>query len=221
MNLLIEGIYAAILLTWVIIVVHPVTKYAYNYMVEKKKMPHIKAVYYNRKIIHIFAGGLAALLVPFLFETPLYPAIIVVLLAIATYIPHWKGRLMYWFQTPDNMYEVHFVIMWGIVVISSWYIFNGNWWYGVLPAVFMAFGDGVTGIVRNALYNKRTKSWIGNLAMALVTIPLGYIVLGWIGGLAGLLASIIEHYELAPLIDDNITVPLVSFLTILIGGIIS
>ncbi len=221
MNLLMEGIYAAILLTWVIIVVHPITRYTYYYMVEKKKIPHIKAVYYNRKIIHIFAGGLAALLVPYLFETPLYPAIIVVILAIATYIPHRKGELMYWFQTPDNMYEVHFVIMWGIVVISSWYIFNGNWWYGVLPAVFMAFGDGVTGIVRNALYNKRTKSWIGNLAMALVTIPIGYIVLGWIGGLAGLLASIIEHYELAPLIDDNITVPLVSFLTILIGGIIS
>ncbi len=219
MNIFLEGIYAAMLLGWVIVVVHPLTRSTYKVMVEKKGMPHIKAVYYNRKIIHILAGGLAALLVPFLFETPLFPAVIVIILAIATYLPHMTGKLMYWFQTEDNMYEVHFVVMWGIVVISSWFIFNHNWWYGVIPAVFMAFGDGVTGIVRNVLYNKRTKAWIGNLAMALVVIPIGYLILGWVGGLAGLMASIVEHYELKPFIDDNITVPLVSFLVILLGGI--
>ncbi len=216
-DLLVEGLWAGVLLLWVIFIVQPVTRWSYRVMTGRG-MTHIKAVYYNRKIIHILAGGLAALLVPFLFSTPLYPIIIVIILALATYLPRRQGKLMYWFQTEDNMYEVHFIIMWGIVVVSSWFIFNGNWWYGVLPAVFMAFGDGVTGIVRNMMYNRRTKAWIGNLAMALVTIPIGYLVLGWIGGLAGLLASIVEHFELKPIIDDNITVPLVSFLVILLGG---
>ncbi len=216
MNLLIEGLWALILFIWVVIVVHPITRNLYNYMTGKG-MPHIKAVYYNRKVIHILAGGLVALLVPVLFETPLYPVIMVIVLAVLTYLPHRTGKLMYWFQTEDNMYEVHFIIMWGLVTTLAWFIFN-NWWYGIIPVAFMAFGDGVTGIVRNIMYNRRTKAWIGNIAMAMVTIPIGYLVLGWIGGVAGLLASIIEHYELKPLIDDNITVPLISFLVILLGN---
>ena len=122
---------------------------------------------------------------------------------------------MSWFQVEENDYEIHFIIMWGVIITLAWLIFH-NWWYGVIPVAFMAFGDGVTGIVRNMLYNRRTKSWLGNIAMAAVVIPIGYIALGWIGALAGLLASIVEHFESNP-IDDNITVPLVSFLTILMG----
>ncbi|MEM4833765.1 MAG: dolichol kinase, partial [Thermosphaera sp.] len=68
---------------------------------------------------------------------------------------------------------------------------------------------------RNALYNRRNKSWFGNLAMAVVTVPVGQIVLGLPGALAGLIASIVEHFEIHSKIDDNITVPLVSFLIIL------
>ena len=185
----------------------------------KRGMTHIKAVYYNRKIIHILAGGVAAFLVPYLFTTPLYPGVLATVLAIATYLPHKKNKLMDWFQTEDNMYEVHFCITWGLVISLGWLIFK-NWWYGVIPVSFMAFGDGVTGIIRNMMYNKRTKSWIGNLAMAAVTIPLGYIALGNVGALAGLLASIVEHFEVTNIIDDNITVPLTSFLTILVGSYI-
>jgi len=74
----------------------------------------------------------------------------------------------------------------------------------------MSFGDAITGIVRNMLYKRRTKSWWGNLVMALFTIPVGSI-LGLAGILAGAAVSLIEHFEFNP-IDDNITVPLLSFL---------
>ena len=219
MDLVMEAVWTIILFIWVIIVVHPITKTLYNYM-RKKGLSHIKAVYYNRKIIHILAGGLVVILVPYIYSTPLLPAILSAILAIATYLPHRQNKLMYWFQTEDNMYEVNFCIMWGVIVTLGWLIFK-NWWYGVIPVAFMAFGDGVTGIVRNMLYNKRTKSWIGNIAMAAVTIPIGYIALGNIGAIAGLLASIVEHFEVANIIDDNITVPLTSFLTILAGTYIA
>lgn len=215
MDLLIESLWAVVLFLWVIFVVHPITKNLYNYM-RRRGTSHIKAVYYNRKVIHILAGGLVALTVPYLFKTPILPAILATVLAISTYLPHRKKKLMHWFQTEDNMYEVHFCIMWGVIITLAWIIFH-NWWYGVIPIAFMAFGDGVTGIVRNMLYNRRTKAWIGNIAMALVTIPVGYIVLGPVGAVAGLLASIVEHFEIKPIIDDNITVPLISFLTILVG----
>jgi len=209
-----DSIWATVLFTWVVIVVYPLTKSLYGYM-RKKGLGHSKTVYYNRKVIHILTGGLAAVLVPYLFSSPLLPAVFAATLAVLTYLPHRRNRLMYWFQVEDNMYEVHFCIMWGMVITLGWVIFH-NWWYGVIPVAFMAFGDGVTGIVRNVLYNRRNKSWIGNLAMAAVTIPIGYIGLGYTGALAGLIASVIEHFEVTAMIDDNITVPLTSFLTILV-----
>ncbi|WFO76261.1 dolichol kinase [Desulfurococcaceae archaeon MEX13E-LK6-19] len=195
------------------IIVGPVAKRFYHYLVDKKKMPVNKAVYYNRKLIHIAAGGFVALLVPFLFKTPILPFILAMILALLTYLPHKKGELMYWFQVPDNMYEVHFCVMWGIIITLSWIIF-GNYWYGVIPVSFMAFGDAATGIVRNALYGHRTKSWYGNLAMLGVTLPIGALV-GIPGIIAALIASFIEHFEFKG-IDDNITVPLTGFLTIYI-----
>ncbi|MET1159528.1 MAG: dolichol kinase [Thermoprotei archaeon] len=215
MQLALEFMYATVLFFWVLFIVYPVTRFLYNWMV-KRGISHVKAVYYNRKIIHMATGGFIALLVPFLFETPYAIIPMVAILAVLTYIPHRTGKLLYWFQTEDNMYEVHFIISWGVVMTLAWLLFNGNWWYGVIPVAFMSFGDGVTGIVRNILYNKRTKAWIGNLAMACVAIPLGYAVFGVIGGIAGLVASIVEHFESNP-IDDNITVPLISFLIIVIG----
>jgi phytol kinase len=209
-----ESIYTAILFIWVLIVVIPLTKFTYNVMV-KKGTTHIKAVYYNRKIIHILAGGVVSIMIPLLgYTTPLTIIPMLVLLFLATYIPHKTGKLLYWFQDPDNINEVNFVIMWGAVMITSWVVFK-DWVYGVVPVAFMSFGDGITGIVRNALYDKRNKSWFGNLAMAIVTVPVGQIILGLPGAFAGLVASIVEHFEIHSKIDDNITVPLVSFLIIL------
>jgi Hypothetical protein MM3089 len=209
-----ESMYTAILFIWVLIVVIPLTKFTYNVMV-KKGATHIKAVYYNRKIIHILAGGVVSIMIPLLgYTTPLTIIPMLVLLFLATYIPHKTGKLLYWFQDPDNINEVNFIIMWGAVMITSWVVFK-DWVYGVVPVAFMSFGDGITGIVRNALYDKRNKSWFGNLAMAMVTVPVGQIILGLPGAFAGLVASIVEHFEIHSKIDDNITVPLVSFLIIL------
>ncbi|MFZ8790762.1 MAG: dolichol kinase [Thermosphaera aggregans] len=209
-----ESIYTAILFIWVLIVVIPLTKFTYNVMV-KKGATHIKAVYYNRKIIHILAGGVVSIMIPLLgYTTPLTIIPMLVLLFLATYIPHKTGKLLYWFQDPDNINEVNFIVMWGAVMITSWVVFK-DWVYGVVPVAFMSFGDGITGIVRNALYDKRNKSWFGNLAMAIVTVPVGQIILGLPGAFAGLVASVVEHFEIHSKIDDNITVPLVSFLIIL------
>lgn len=212
-----EIIWTVILFIWVMIVVQPVTLTFYKWA-KKRGMKENRIIYYNRKIIHMLAGGLVALLVPFIFETPLLPFILAMVLAILTYIPHRTGKLMYWFQVKDNMYEVNFCIMWGIVITVSWLIFGMNkqaYWYGVIPVVFMAFGDAVTGLVRNIMYGRRTKSWYGNLAMLAVTVPVGTAVIGLPGAVAGVVASIIEHFEIPGIIDDNITVPLVGFLTIL------
>jgi len=108
--------------------------------------------------------------------------------------------------------------MWGIIIALGWLISGGNFWLGVLPVLFMSVGDAITGIVRNIIYKRRTKSWWGNLAMATFSIPVGGAIFGLAGIVAGATASFMEHFESNP-IDDNITVPLSSFLILVLAKI--
>lgn len=213
---LVEIIVTVVFLIWGVFVITILTKYLYGQM-EKRGFEHNVSVYYNRKIIHIFAGGLIAVLVPFFYQTPLLPLIFALLLTVYTYLPHKTGNLMWWFQTEDNICECTFAFMWGAILTLGWIVSRGNFWFGVLPILFMAVGDAVTGVVRNALYKRRTKSWWGNLAMALFSIPAGAIILGIAGVLAGAIVSVVEHFEFGP-IDDNITVPSISFLILVIAS---
>ena len=107
-----EIVASAILFCWVIFVVVFLTKNLYEIM-RRRRLKYNVAVYYDRKVIHMLTGGLVAMLVPFIFKTPLIPLILALLLGVFTYIPHKTGKLMYWFQTEENMYEVSFCIMWG------------------------------------------------------------------------------------------------------------
>jgi dolichol kinase len=212
-----EGIIGIILFVYILCVVYG-TRYAYKIFM-KRNFPTNVAKYYDRKLIHIFAGGVPTLLFPIFFSAVTIPLIIVTLLAIITYIPHRVHKLFYWFQVEENTYEVNFIIAWGFAIGLSW-ILTGNPVYGVIPAAFMSFGDAATGIVRNAVYKRRTKSWLGNIAMLAVCIPIGYYYTALAGfPLAGIaaavVASIAEHFEFGP-IDDNVLITVTSFVTLLI-----
>lgn len=213
---LLEVVVTGILLIWGVFVINILTKYLYKKM-EFRGFEHNVAVYYNRKVIHILAGGICAAVVPFFYQTPLLPLIFALLLAIYTYVPHKTGNLMWWFQTEDNICECTFAFMWGVILTLGWIASGGNFWFGVLPILFMAVGDALTGVVRNALYKRRTKSWWGNLTMAAFSIPAGAL-LGIAGMFAGAIVSVIEHFEFGP-IDDNITVPAISFLILIIADL--
>ncbi|HIE55290.1 MAG TPA: dolichol kinase, partial [Chromatiaceae bacterium] len=180
-----EIFYSIILFIWVVFVVNVVAKKGYIYLRERRS--EAAGVYFARKIIHFLAGGLVAILVPFLYRSPLLPLILAIVLTIIVYVPHRTGNLMYWFQDPSNIAEVYFTIMWGIIITIGWLI---DVWVGVVPILFMAWGDGITGIIRNFRYSKRTKAWEGNIGMFLLCAPIGYIFFGLIGLLAALASSI-------------------------------
>ncbi len=189
------------------------TKPLYHHM-RRRGLPHNVAVYYNRKAIHIFAGGMVALLTPLMFHEPLVPLIMALALGTLLYTARKTGKLMYWFQTAENAYEVNFTIAWGISVFLLW-ILTENPKLSVLPALFIAFGDGVTGIVRNTLFAKRTKHWAGNLAMLAVVVPIGYFYAGLLGVAAALAATFVERYEFPP-IDDNMLIATSSTIILLL-----
>lgn len=207
----------AVFLIWILFLSGYIAKKLYERWVSRGMAP-MRAVYFNRKIIHILAGGLVAVFLPY-FSSWVVPVAMALLLSAFLYVPRRTGRLMYWFQTPDNAYEIHFTLSWAFIVFVTWALLDAlN--IGIASILFMAFGDAVTGIVRNALFGRRTKSWWGNLAMALVSIPLGYIYVGPLGALAGATASVVEHFEWPP-VDDNITVPLVSFAIMLLSRLMA
>jgi phytol kinase len=214
MSFTVELFETFLLLVWVLFVIMVFTKRLYAFM-EHHGVEHNVAIYYNRKAIHILVGGVCAIVISLTFETALLPLLMAFALAVFLYVPHGTGKILNWFQTEDNMFEVSFAIMWGVILSLGWLVSGGVFMFGMLPILFMAVGDAITGIVRNVLYKKRTKSWKGNLAMALFCIPVGAI-LGVAGIIAGAAASIVEHFEFKP-IDDNITVPLLSFLILLVA----
>ncbi|MEA3458152.1 MAG: hypothetical protein U9R21_05685 [Candidatus Thermoplasmatota archaeon] len=213
-------ILSAALIVYALLVAY-FTKSAYGWMINrniKKK----DAIYYDRKLVHIFAGGIIALIVPF-FSDSIYPLFFGVILSVFTYISHKKGKMLYWFQTDDDINDVSFCLMWGVAVYVLWVIM-GNPWIAIIPLVFMAFGDGVTGIVRNAIFKKRTKHPIGNVFMLALCIPMGYILtylsgipeMAMWGVVAAIVASVVERYEIGP-IDDNILITVSSSIVLYVG----
>ena len=209
-------VYTITLTLWVFFVTAFLTKKIYHHMISRG-YPHNIVVYYNRKIIHIAAAGLVAFLTPFIYRDPLIPFSLGLFFGLVTYLPRKMNRLMYWFQVPENAYEVHFTILWGLSIYLM-YLFTHDMFISVVPAVFMSVGDGVTGIVRNMIYKRRTKSWYGNFAMMAVVSPIGYALAGFGGLVAGLVASLIEKLEG---VDDNITIPLVTVVILFIWRVLS
>ena len=69
------------------------------------------AIYYNRKILHMFCGGFIGMLAPFVLDKPIYALYIGFIFTIITYIPYYTGNLLYWVQTKDNKNDVNFCFM--------------------------------------------------------------------------------------------------------------
>jgi dolichol kinase len=116
--------------------------------------------------------------------------------------------------------------MWGLSMAILWILFNDPF-LAIIPALFMAFGDAVTGLVRNALYKKRSKKPIGNVFMLIVCLVIGYCFTSiavnpiplW-GVFAAIIASISERFEIGP-IDDNILITATAMIILIIGSLLS
>jgi phytol kinase len=195
-----------ILLVWNLFVIHYLTKWVYNFVVKFKDIP---AAYIGRKIVHIFGGGITAILIPIFYEG-YYWLITVCAFGLACYVllrRHY--RIMYWFQIKENMYEVHFAFAYGTILLIGVLLNNLN--IGLIPLYFMSFGDSATGIIRAVTQKRHIKSWEGSLAMLIICSIIGYTFLGPYGIGIAAVATLVEKI---PGIDDNITVPLVTGLLV-------
>lgn len=207
---------------WSILIVFAI-KPVHSYMV-KNGSENMVAVYYNRKIAHMLAGGVPIILSPIVFESPIWPLIGGILGFFALLSTHLLDRRLWWMQTEQNVNDATFALMLGTSVYLIWEYTNEPW-LAILPSLYMAFGDGVTGIIRNKLFKKRTKSAWGNLGMAIVCLPLGFFIGNSVdssipvwGLISASVASFVERYEFG-VIDDNILIVIASSIVIIAGFI--
>jgi dolichol kinase len=161
--------------------------------------------YVARKTIHLLSAGISLILCPFLFSDLFFPLLLAGLMILFTVFGHAKNFLR-WFQERENYADVYFTIACTLLLALFW---NYNLWIGILSCLFMAWGDGVTGLVRYVVYKRRTKGIWGNIAMLILCTVLGYLLLGQIGLVGGAFSSILEKFEK---VDDNLSVPLGSAL---------
>ena len=215
-----DVIWFGILGLWAAIVVFGIKPF-YHYL-RKQGSQHMVAVYYNRKVAHMLAGGVPIIASPMVFDNPIWVLIGGVLGSIALAATHILDRRLWWMQTEQNMNDATFALMLGLSVFVIWE-YSDEPWLAILPSLFMAFGDGVTGIIRNKMFKKRTKSAWGNVGMAALCLPLGYVIGAmaepqiplW-GLIAGIVASFVERYEFGP-IDDNVLIVVFSSIVLFMG----
>ena len=215
-----DMVWFIVLGAWAGLVVFAIKPF-YDYL-RSQGSEHMVAVYYNRKVAHMLAGGVPVIAAPLVFSDPIWVLLGGILGSIGLATTHLLDRRLWWMQTEQNMNDATFALMLGISVYVIWEYSNEPW-LAVLPSLFMAFGDGVTGIIRNKMFKRRTKSAWGNVGMAALCLPLGYFVGSlaepgipiW-GLLSGLVASIVERYEFGP-IDDNVLIVVFSSIVLFIG----
>ncbi|MCH2649015.1 MAG: hypothetical protein MKZ57_04265 [Candidatus Poseidoniaceae archaeon] len=215
-----DVIWFGILGLWAILVVFAIKPF-YHYL-RKQGSEHMVAVYYNRKVAHMLAGGVPIIASPIVFDNPIWVLIGGVLGSIGLASTHLMDRRLWWMQTEQNMNDATFALMLGVSVFLIWEYSNEPW-LAILPSLFMAFGDGVTGIIRNKMFKRRTKSAWGNVGMAALCLPLGYFIgmmsepeIPLWGLISGIVASVVERYEFG-VIDDNILIVVFSSIVLFIG----
>jgi phytol kinase len=122
-----------------------------------------------------------------------------------------------WFQIRRNYADIYFTVACTALLVVFW---NYNVWIGVLSALFLAWGDGLTGVVRNSVYGKRNKGLWGTVAMFAVCVALAYFMNGRVGYIAfvgAAFASVAERFEQ---IDDNISIPVGSAIIMMLPALL-
>jgi len=118
------------------------------------------------------------------------------------------------------MAEIWFTLVAVPVFGVSWLWLNRPG-VAVASLLFMAWGDGVTGLVRSQVYQRPVKGLWGSLAMFGVCLSVSWVFIEpfWIGAVASVVAVIGEwafgDYGVLKWADDNWAIPLVSMATIL------
>ena len=179
--------------------------------------------YISRKIGH-GAGGFA-FLASFFLSAPGWPLIVasgfgILLLILRLVKPGMLRGVGGTGRSSKVLAEVWFPWVGVPVYAVSWLWLNQPA-AAVTSLLFMAWGDGITGLVRSQVYHKAVKGLWGSLAMLCVCLAIAGVFIRpfWIGVAASIVAVITERtfgeYGILKWGDDNWAIPLASMAAIL------
>jgi phytol kinase len=174
--------------------------------------------YISRKIGHS-AGGLA-FLAAIVFSSAGWPIIIaaasgIVILVLRKIKPAMLRGVGGTGRDSGALAEVWFPFIAVPVFIIAW-LWLGRPEIAVASLLFMAWGDGVTGLVRSQVYKRPVKGLWGSLAMLAVCLVVSWVFIQpfWAGAAVSLVAVAVEwsfgDNGIIKWADDNWAVPLFS-----------
>lgn len=171
--------------------------------------------YLSRKAGHGI-GGVAYLLAVLLYEDPWWPlglsvAFTCVLIG-ARLVRNETFRGVGGSGRSTAFAEVWFPIAGTVAIIVGW-VWLDDPSLALLPILFMAWGDLVTGVIRANVYGREVKGNWGSLGMIVVCLTLAWAFFDpfWIGAVGALVATIAEKMTVSgKYFDDNYTIILSS-----------
>lgn len=202
----------ALLITGIVLVGLYLANYCYDKGVEQ---------YISRKIGH-GVGGVGFLLCALLFSEPWWPLIIAggfcLLLGGARLCRPPTFRGVGGSSRQHAFAEVYFPVA-GVISLGVGWVWLENPWLAVVPVLFMAWGDMLTGLVRSLVYGHEVKGNWGSVAMIIVCLVVAYFFKPYfIGAIGAVVATLVERFTPISrgLWDDNHTIVLSSLLVMAI-----
>ncbi|GAH78838.1 unnamed protein product, partial [marine sediment metagenome] len=93
-------------------------------------------------------------------------------------------------------------LVYGITLMIG--VILGDVWIGLIPMLFISFGDSATGLIRAYTQRKQVKSWDGTVAMFVVCSIIGFWKLGWYGIFLGIVVSFVKSRLIGtPIVERN------------------
>ena len=178
--------------------------------------------YISRKLGH-GAGGIGYLMLALFYREGWFPLFISILftfmLALARVFSPSLFRGVGGSGRTHAMAEVWFPLA-GTISIAIGWLWIGDKWLAIVPILFMAWGDMVTGLVRARVYQKEVKGWWGSAAMIVVCLMVSLLYSPYWIALAGAVVATLSERFTPPSSgwwDDNWTIIISSLLVM--GGL--
>lgn len=183
--------------------------------------------YISRKVGH-GVGGVAYLLSALMFPHPWYPLILsggfTLLLGVARLLRPSTFRGVGGSSRKHALAEIWFPLA-GTLALAVGWAWLGSPWLAVVPILFMAWGDMLTGLIRAKVYGKEVKGNWGSVGMLITCLLVAYLFHPyWMAAIGALVATATEKYSglSKTWVDDNYTIIVSSLLTMVaLGGLTS
>ena len=173
--------------------------------------------YISRKIGH-GVGGMGLLLLVFFFQEPWWPLILAggftLLLGGARILKPSTFRGVGGTGRSHALAEVWFPLASTVSIAVGWVWLN-NPMLAIVPTLYMAWGDMVTGLIRSRVYGREVKGNWGSVGMLVSCLLIGYLFQPyWIAAVGAVVATLVEKYSglSRTWVDDNYTIIVSSLL---------